>query len=125
MEQEQLLFTSAAVLDLLSSIDELADKDIHLSENDNNVTIQIGESEYAIADRNAVDVEVPPEVVDEVDEITSDAFEELSADGVDVDLEDDTYADEVVEGGPIKQIAKTLLLGGMLRLSAKLLQKNK
>ena len=125
MEQEQLLFTSAAVLDLLSSIDELADKDIHLSENDNNVTIQIGESEYAIADRNAVDVEVPPEVVDEVDEITSDAFEELSADGVDVDLDDDTYADEVVEGGPIKQIAKTLLLGGMLRLSAKLLQKNK
>lgn len=125
MEQEQLLFTSAAVLDLLSSIDELADKDIHLSENDNNVTIQIGESEYAIADRNAVDIEVPPEVVDEVDEITSDAFEELSADGVDVDLDDDTYADEVVEGGPIKQIAKTLLLGGMLRLSAKLLQKNK
>lgn len=125
MEQEQLLFTSAAVLDLLSSIDELADKDIHLSENDNNVTIQIGESEYAIADRNAVDVEVPQEVVDEVDEITSDAFEELSADGVDVDLDDDTYADEVVEGGPIKQIAKTLLLGGMLRLSAKLLQKNK
>ena len=125
MEQEQLLFTSAAVLDLLSSIDELADKDIHLSENDNNVTIQIGESEYAIADRNAVDVEVPPEVVVEVDEITSDAFEELSADGVDVDLDDDTYADEVVEGGPIKQIAKTLLLGGMLRLSAKLLQKNK
>lgn len=125
MEQEQLLFTSAAVLDLLSSIDELADKDIHLSENGNNVTIQIGESEYAIADRNAVDVEVPPEVVDEVDEITSDAFEELSADGVDVDLDDDTYADEVVEGGPIKQIAKTLLLGGMLRLSAKLLQKNK
>lgn len=125
MEQEQLLFTSAAVLDLLSSIDELADKDIHLSENDNNVTIQIGESEYAIADRNAVDVEVPQEVVDEVDEITSDAFEELSADGVDVDLDDDTHADEVVEGGPIKQIAKTLLLGGMLRLSAKLLQKNK
>lgn len=125
MEQEQLLFTSAAVLDLLSSIDELADKDIHLSENDNYVTIQIGESEYAIADRNAVDVEVPPEVVDEVDEITSDAFEELSADGVDVDLDDDTYADEVVEGGPIKQIAKTLLLGGMLRLSAKLLQKNR
>lgn len=123
MEQEQLLFTSAAVLDLLSSIDELADKDIHLSENDNNVTIQIGESEYVIADRNAVDIEVPPEVVDEVDEITSDAFEELSADGVDVDLDDDTYSDEVVEGGPIKQIAKTLLLGGMLRLSAKLLQK--
>lgn len=125
MEQEQLLFTSAAVLDLLSSIDELADKDIHLSENGNNVTIQIGESEYTIADRNAVDVEVPPEVVDEVDEITSDAFEELSADGVDVDIDDDNYADEVVEGGPIKQIAKTLLLGGMLRLSAKLLQKNK
>ena len=39
---EQLLFTSASILDLLSSIEELADLDIHLEETSSGINITSG-----------------------------------------------------------------------------------
>ena len=110
MENSELLFTSASVLELLANIDELRDKDIDLEETDSGVIISIGDSTYTVKDNKATEIEVDEDVVDVVDEVTSEAFDEI-----------ETSQD--IEGGPIKELAKTLLIGGMVRLSAKLLRK--
>ena len=112
---DQLVFTSASILDLLSSIDELKDKNINLTETESGISITIGESTYEINTANAVEVEVDEEVVEEIDEVTSEAYSELSDNGVDVQDE--------VEGGPIKELIKTLMLGGMVKMTANMLKK--
>ena len=112
---DQLVFTSASILDLLSSIDELKDKNINLTETESGISITIGESTYEIDTANAVEVEVDEEVVEEIDEVTSEAYSELSDNGVDVQDE--------IEGGPIKELIKTLMLGGMVKMTANMLKK--
>ena len=112
---DQLVFTSASILDMLSSIDELKDKNINLTETESGISITIGESTYEIDTANAVEVEVDEEVVEEIDEVTSEAYSELSDNGVDVQDE--------VEGGPIKELVKTLMLGGMVKMTANMLKK--
>ena len=112
---DQLVFTSASILDLLSNIDELKDKNINLTETESGISITIGESTYEINTANATEVEVDEEVVEEIDEVTSEAYSELSDNGVDVQ--------EEVEGGPIKELIKTLMLGGMVKMTANMLKK--
>lgn len=112
---DQLVFTSASILDLLSNIDELKDKNINLTETESGISITIGESTYEINTANATEVEVDEEVVEEIDEVTSGAYSELSDNGVDVQDE--------VEGGPIKELIKTLMLGGMVKMTANMLKK--
>lgn len=112
---DQLVFTSASILDLLSNIDELKDKNINLTETESGISITIGESTYEINTANATEVEVDEEVVEEIDEVTSEAYSELSDNGVDVQDE--------VEGGPIKELIKTLMLGGMVKMTANMLKK--
>lgn len=112
---DQLVFTSASILDLLSSIDELKDKNINLTETESGISITIGESTYEINTADAVEVEVDEEVVEEIDEVTSEAYSELSDNGIDVQDE--------VEGGPIKELIKTLMLGGMVKMTANMLKK--
>lgn len=111
---DQLVFTSASILDLLSSIDELKDKNINLTETESGISITIGESTYEINTADAVEVEVDEEVVQEIDEVTSEAYSELSDNGVDIQDE--------VEGGPIKELIKTLMLGGMVKMTANMLK---
>ena len=57
------------------------------------------------------DVEVDEDVIDQVDEANEEAYDEL-----DVDTQDD------VEGGIIKEALKTLLVGGLVRMGAKVLK---
>lgn len=115
-DMDELLFTSASVLDLLSNIDELKGKDINLAETSSGVTITVGDVTYEIKSSDASEVEVDESIIEEIDSITTDAYEELSTDGVQVDDKED------VQGGPIKSLLKTLLLGGMIKLTAKMLR---
>ena len=115
----EILFTPAALLDFLQQIDELSDKDIIINENSGSITVTIGESTYEINKGDAEEVEVEPETVDEVAEINETAYEEL--DDVEYTEIDD---EEVVEGGLIKETLKTLAVGGMVRLTSKLLGKD-
>ena len=95
-----LLFTPAALLDFLSSIDELKDFDIGITESSSgDIQVQIGESTYSVDTSQATDVEVDEDVIDQVDEANEEAYDEL-----DVDTQDD------VEGGIIKEALKTLLV---------------
>lgn len=110
-----ILFTPAALLDFLSSIEELSDVDIGVTESiDGSIQVSIGDSTYSIDTSDATDVNVDPEVIDEVDELNQDTYEELSADYEDVP--DD------VEGGIIKEALKTLLVGGLVRMGVNALK---
>lgn len=115
----EILFTPAALLDFLCQIDELANYGISVEEVGEAINVTIGDSSYTINASDAQGVEAPAEVVDEVSEINETTYEEL---------QDVEYAqaadDEVVEGGLIKEALKTLAVGGMVRLTSKLLGKD-
>lgn len=119
MENNEILFTTASLLDFLQQIDELSDKDIILNEDNSNITVTIGDSTYSINKSDAEEVEVEPEVVDEVAEINETTYEEL--DNVDYN---ELGEDEIVEGGIISEALKTLAVGGLVRLTGKLLGKD-
>lgn len=126
---EEILFTSAAVLDFLSQIDELKDKDLHIDKSiDGQLQITIGESTYSISNDNATTVDVPETTIDTISDATIDAYNEL--------LDDDATAEtsfessnsesavtqidedaEKIEGGIIKNLVKDLMLGGMIRFA--------
>ena len=119
MENNEILFTTASLLDFLQQIEELSDKDIVLNEDDSAITVAIGESTYSISKNAAEAVEVPDEVVEEVAEINETTYEEL--DGVEYSEVSD---EETVEGGIISETLKTLAIGGLVRLTGKIMGKD-
>lgn len=129
MDNQETLFTAAALLDFLRQIDELSDKDIDVFDNESFALITIGDNQYRIDYNTAEEVEVPEEAVDEVTDIIEDTYDELGASGVDyeevADLEVNDDGDvEAVEGGIIKEALKTLAIGGLVRLTGKLVGKD-
>lgn len=111
----QLMFTPAAVLDLLSQIDELSDAEVGLTETlDNKIQIVVGDSIYEIEGSVADSIDVAPEVIDTIDEVNLEAYQDL------MDSDSVEYIeDEPVTGGIIKDTIKSLLLGGMIRFAGK------
>ncbi len=120
MENNEILLTSAALLDFLRQIDELSDKDIILNEDDSTITVTIGDSTYTINKSDAEEVEVEPEVVEEVSEINETTYEELD----DVEYNEVSEGEDVVEGGILSEALKTLAVGGLVSLTGKLLGKD-
>lgn len=119
MDNNEILLTPAALLDFLRQVDELADKDIAVDDTGSALNITIGDSSYSIDFNQAEEVEVPDKVVDEVSEINEATYEGLD----DVEYTEVSDEEEVVEGGLIKEALKTLAVGGLVRLTAKLLGK--
>ena len=118
MENNEILLTSAALLDFLRQVDELADKDISVDETGSTLSVTIGDSTYGIDLNQAEEIEVPDEVVEEVADVADDAYAELSEAGVEVTESDE----EPVEGGLISEALKTLAVGGLVRLAGKLIK---
>jgi len=122
---EEILFTSAAILDLLSQIDELADKDLHIDKTiDNKIQLTIGSSVYEISNEPDTTIEVSDETVDDINEATVDAYQELLDRPIeyksDISEDNDSVTQipegaEPIQGGIIKEAVKSLLLGGMIR----------
>lgn len=111
-----ILFTPAALLELLTKVDELKDYNIGITENmDGSLELKIGQSVYEIPVSDVTNIQVDDSVVDEVEDINEDTYEALAASG-EVSLDE-----EFIESGVIKELAKSVLLGGMVRLSKKLL----
>lgn len=109
----EILFTPAGVLDLLVQIDELKELNIGISEGlDGVLELTVGNSIYRLLDDSIHDVMVDDSVVEQVEEINISAYEDLSESG-EVDLQ------EPVRSGILKEIAKSLLLGGLIRLGVK------
>lgn len=116
-----LMFTPAGVLELLAKIDELKDLELSITESLDGQTLQlqIGDSVYEIEMTNEKEIPVDDITLIEVDNANVEAYEELVDSDV-IDLED---AGEPVESGILKELAKSLLIGGMVRFVGKELQK--
>lgn len=109
-----IIFTPAAVLELLASIDELADYDISITEDlDGTIRLRVGNSSYEIDPSDVNEVETNIQTIEEIEDVNLDAYNDL-------ETED---AQEPIESGIIKEIGKTLLVGGLVRLTNKLLRK--
>lgn len=115
---EEKLFTPAAILSLLTQIDELKSYDIGITETiDESLQLQIGDSIYLLEPDSDNEIVVDNEVVEEVGDINYDAYQDLESSG-EIGISDDI----TIESGVIKELAKSLLLGGMIRLSSKLIK---
>jgi len=112
-----IIFTPASILEMLNQIDELKDYDIGVTETlDNKLQIQIGDSIYQVETEGLEEIQVPQDVMDEVEDINDEAYEEL------VNSEEfEETNEETVEGGFLKEALKSLLLGGAVKLIKKLL----
>ena len=118
---EQLLFTSSAILNLLLEIDELKDYSLNINETiDGKLQLQVGESVYEIStdDTEVLEIETTSDVLEDVESFNADTYEDIvetyTSDIV-------TQPDEVITSGILKEIAKTFLLGGAVRLTKSLL----
>lgn len=119
---EGILFTPAALLDLLIQIEELKGVDVGVTESpDGTMYVKIGSSTYTIDTSNVTEIPVEEEVVETIQDVNEEAYMNLN-DSEEVLVENDP---EAVQSSIIKEIAKTLLLGGMVRLSAKWLRGDK
>ena len=116
---DTIVFTPSALMELLVSIDELKDTYIGITETmDGMLQLQIGESIYEIESKSDETVTVPDDVVEKIDDINQESYEKMS-ESLEEEIE---IQKDAVEGGIIKELAKSLLLGGMIRLSGKLLK---
>ena len=113
-----VVFTPAAILELLNQIDELKDYDLGLTETlDGKLQLQVGESAYEINTDNVEEVDAPEELVDTVESINEDAYADLVGSGE----FDETDTQDLVEAGLIKEAIKSMLLGGAIKFIKKLL----
>lgn len=113
-----IIFTPASLLEILNQIDELKDYSLSVTETlDGNLQLQIGDSTYEIKTDEAEEVEVPEQVIEEVDTINEDAYTDL----VENEGFEETEDQEVIESGLIKEAIKSLLLGGAIKLIKKLI----
>ncbi len=118
----QILFTPSSLLDLLTQIEELKGLDVGVTESVNgDMYIRVGESSYKIDTSNVTDISVEDDVVETIEDINEETYSNLG-ESDEVVLEDDP---DKIESSIIKELAKTLLLGGMVRLSAKWLRGDK
>lgn len=113
---DQIVFTPASVLTLLSEIEELKGQEITFQEQDDTIALRIGDAIYNIETTEADEVEVSDEVIDRVDQANEEGYDELGW-----EIEDD---EEPIEGGIIKELIKTLAIGGLVRLTKNALTKS-
>ena len=82
---------------------------------DGKLQLSVGGSVYELEPEVDTSVQVDDSVVDKIEDVNQQTYEDLAEDG-EVELQ------EEVTGGVLKEIAKTLLLGGMVRLTGKMLR---
>lgn len=112
----QILFTPSSLVDFLTQVDELKDVNIGINDDGENVSISIGDSTYEINPKSVTDIDVSDEDVDQACQANESNYDELEDSG-EIEMNDS------VESGIIKQLLKTLAIGGMVRLAAKELKK--
>lgn len=115
---EELVLTSAGLLELLLNIDEFKDFDFGLVESlDNNLQLQVNDSYYTIQPENTSEnVEIDEDSLNQISQINDESYQEL--------LDNDQVSEqEPIESGLIKELVKTLAIGGLVRLGKNLITK--
>lgn len=120
--ENMLVLTPSALLAFLTEIEELKDYEISISEGDDEIEVQIGQSVYSIESPEKSTVEVSESAVNEIEDLNEDGYEELS-ENEDVNIVEDIEGDRV-NGGIIKELIKTLAVGGLVRLTKDAIMKS-
>lgn len=115
-DYSQILFTPSSLVDFLTQVDELKDVNIGVNDDGENVSISIGDSTYEINPKSVTDIDVSGDDVDQACQANESNYDELEESG-------SIEIDDSVESGIIKQLLKTLAIGGIVRLAAKELKK--
>lgn len=109
-----LVFTPAALLEILTNISELDGYSIGLVESlDGQYQLQIGDSIYELDATSSDEIAIDDSIIDQIEDINVDTYEELSSEGI---IDDQ----EFISGGLLKEAVKSLLLGGAIRFASKL-----
>ena len=104
----ETIITSTGLMEILSQIDELSEYDISVTDDTSgNITVSIGDSVYKLQPTETVDA--PEDVISDIADINDDAYEQT-------DFADE---EEYISSGVAKEVAKTLLVGGLVRLASK------
>ena len=115
-EYGQILFTPSSLVDFLTQVDELKDVNIGVNDDGENVSISIGDSTYQINPKSVTNINVSDDDLDQACQANESNYDELEESGS-IELNDS------VESGIIKQLLKTLAIGGIVRLAARELKK--
>lgn len=114
---DQLVITPAGLLEILSQIEELQGLEIEVVESpEGSLKLSVGDSTYVLKSTSENTVDVPAKVLEEVDIINQEAYDDLAYSGS-ADLLQDA-----VTSGLLKEIVKTLAIGGLVRLAKRLLK---
>ena len=114
-ENDMLVLTPSALLAFLSNIEELKDLDITIGEDETHIEVQIGDSSYILESPESSEVEIDEMAVNEISDLDEEGYDELAEDE-DIEHLEDVDGD-LVEGGIIKELIKTLAVGGLVRLT--------
>ena len=114
-ENDMLVLTPSALLAFLSNIKELKDLDITIGEDETHIEVQIGDSSYILESPESSEVEIDEMAVNEISDLDEEGYDELAEDE-DIEHLEDVDGD-LVEGGIIKELIKTLAVGGLVRLT--------
>jgi len=109
MNEETLILTPSALFDVLSQIEELKGHEIQVEQNDEGIYIKIDENKYNLQPGTELS-DVDDEIVDVIEDINEDGYEAI-------DNSEEYSDEEPVEGGIIKELIKTLAIGGLVRLT--------
>lgn len=110
-----IILTPSALLGFLSQVEELTGKEITFSETEDELTVTIGDSQYILDASNAPQIEIDKDSLDQIEDANEDGYDQLDEDQ-ELDIVD-IQGDEPVEGGIIKELIKTLAVGGLVRLT--------
>lgn len=121
---EQYIFTPSSVLDLLTQITELSEYEIGFTETfDNKFRLTVGDSVYDIEPESVQTLKVDDSTISDIQDTNMETYESLESEGV-IGIADEDISnknDVEIESGIIKEALKTLLVGGMVRLTGKML----
>lgn len=117
--EDTLVLTPSGLLTFLVEIEELKGENIYLSETDDGIVVTIGDSSYTLKSPAESEISIDSEAVDEIDEIN-----EIGYDDIAEDLDESFENSEEIEGGIIKELVKTLAVGGLVRLTKDAIMKS-
>mgnify|MGYP006988962236 CR=1 FL=1 len=117
MNNDIVVLTPSALLAFLTQIDELKDVNIEMEEYDSFIKIKIGENHYTLEAPESSAVEVSNDVVDEVSDLNDEGYDEISEDIEEGNIDGELVEGEAIEGGIVKELLKTLAVGGLVRLT--------
>ena len=120
-DEGKLVLTPSALLTFLSQIEELDGRDdMSIEETSDTIELHIGDSSYILMSPETSEVAVDAEAAEEIQEINAEGYQTFNDEIAELSVDED----DAVEGGVIKELAKTLLVGGLVRLTKNVLTKS-